>query len=277
MEEKVCQLQANIEQEKGRVEDELGELRTARELLLSQVVDLKNEKEKVDIIINEEKEKNKVTSDLLKEREEELITVATSLEEELKLEKENNVISQEKLEADLSELRTVLDECETQVSILKEELASVKKSLDATEHERDEGLSKVLELEAAVGSAGEERRGLLERCVAAEAETERSRGLTTELRRKLDDAQAALHELGRENQSIQVELVKQSGRKWKDDTDVVQCNGCQSSFSLTNRKHHCRNCGNIFCNDCSSKQANMSGYKKPQRVCDGCFGELGTT
>ena len=53
---------------------------------------------------------------------------------------------------------------------------------------------------------------------------------------------------------FKVELAKQSGRKWKDYTDVASCSGCQAAFSLTNRKHHCRNCGNIFCNDCSSKQ-----------------------
>ncbi len=70
--------------------------------------------------------------------------------------------------------------------------------------ERDAAHSIMLELQAAVGAATEERRGLLERCLAAEAETERSRNLTVELRRKMEDSQAALHELGRENQSLQV-------------------------------------------------------------------------
>ena len=83
-------------------------------------------------------------------------------------------------------------------------LSSVQTGLAAAEVSRDENLSKVLELEAGLASSNEERRGLLERLMAAEAETERTRDITVELRRKLDDAQAALHELGRENQSLQV-------------------------------------------------------------------------
>jgi early endosome antigen 1 len=68
----------------------------------------------------------------------------------------------------------------------------------------DSALSARLELEAKVESASDERRSLLERCLGAESELERSRSVVVELRRKLDDSQAALHELGRENQSIQV-------------------------------------------------------------------------
>ena len=87
--------------------------------------------------------------------------------------------------------------------------------------------------------------------------------------------------------------MKQSGRKWKDDSEVNSCTRCNGAFSLTNRKHHCRNCGDIFCKDCSNKQvrswwksdfdsqcvnfqAIIDGYKKPQRVCDSCFSELGS-
>ena len=55
-----------------------------------------------------------------------------------------------------------------------------------------------------MGSSADEIRSLLERCLAAESELDRSKSNVLELRRKLDDSQAALHELGRENQSIQV-------------------------------------------------------------------------
>ncbi|KAK8847582.1 hypothetical protein IAR55_005441 [Kwoniella newhampshirensis] len=35
--------------------------------------------------------------------------------------------------------------------------------------------------------------------------------------------------------------------KWEDDSEVKKCRICQSSFSLSNRKHHCRLCGRIVC------------------------------
>nr|XP_018265268.1 uncharacterized protein I303_01628 [Kwoniella dejecticola CBS 10117]OBR87426.1 hypothetical protein I303_01628 [Kwoniella dejecticola CBS 10117] len=35
--------------------------------------------------------------------------------------------------------------------------------------------------------------------------------------------------------------------KWEDDNEVKKCRICQSTFSLSNRKHHCRLCGKIIC------------------------------
>ena len=50
---------------------------------------------------------------------------------------------------------------------------------------------------------------------------------------------------------------------------------CNQTFTLTQRKHHCRCCGNIFCDLCSSKTAIVAAAsKKPQRVCDQCYQEL---
>ena len=71
-----------------------------------------------------------------------------------------------------------------------------------------------------------------------------------------------------------VELAKQSGRKWADDSEATSCITCKMQFSMTNRKHHCRNCGQIFCKDCSTKKAQMEGFKNPQRVCDNCYAEI---
>lgn len=75
---------------------------------------------------------------------------------------------------------------------------------------------------------------------------------------------------------MQLELEKLLGRKWTEDSDVISCNLCRKEFSLIVRKHHCRNCGQIFCNECSSKMAPITSNKKPVRVCDSCYNELGS-
>ncbi len=38
--------------------------------------------------------------------------------------------------------------------------------------------------------------------------------------------------------------------KWVKDENVYNCYKCNSKFNLINRKHHCRNCGKIFCFEC---------------------------
>ncbi|CAG8791027.1 3621_t:CDS:2, partial [Racocetra persica] len=60
---------------------------------------------------------------------------------------------------------------------------------------------------------------------------------------------------------------------WVDDETVKACKGCEASFNTLRRKHHCRQCGNIFCQECTSKNIALPqlGYLKPERVCSGCF------
>lgn len=61
-----------------------------------------------------------------------------------------------------------------------------------------------------------------------------------------------------------------------DWADGEVCHRCRVGFTFTLRKHHCRNCGQVFCHDCSSKTSTLPkfGIEKDVRVCDRCYTQL---
>ncbi len=50
---------------------------------------------------------------------------------------------------------------------------------------------------------------------------------------------------------------------------VKTCHGCDSAFSIVNRKHHCRECGKVFCGKCSSYKLVVNATLK--RACLTCY------
>eukprot|EP00093_Oithona_nana_P002085 02085.XXX_5448_7795_1 [CDS] Oithona nana genome sequencing. len=55
------------------------------------------------------------------------------------------------------------------------------------------------------------------------------------------------------------------------------CNRCRVAFGMMTRQHHCRACGQVFCNKCSSKFCPLPkfGIEREVRVCDPCFDQYG--
>lgn len=83
---------------------------------------------------------------------------------------------------------------------------------------------------------------------------------------------------------LELEKIPLTDAQWKPDTD--NCQGCKVPFSTMIRRHHCRNCGLCFCDQCddwvymkedpNKPQPETTGDEKPpervpQRVCNACI------
>jgi len=58
--------------------------------------------------------------------------------------------------------------------------------------------------------------------------------------------------------------------QWVPDSERSNCNSCKSKFGITLRKHHCRICGEIYCNKCSNYRYRF----KHLRVCTFCIAKI---
>jgi hypothetical protein len=55
---------------------------------------------------------------------------------------------------------------------------------------------------------------------------------------------------------------------WVPDDFSKDCQKCDVPFTLLRRRHHCRLCGALVCNECSSNRKLIPTESKPVRVCD---------
>lgn len=73
------------------------------------------------------------------------------------------------------------------------------------------------------------------------------------------------------------------GNSWMRDADAKTCSNatCNKAFGVMTRRHHCRLCGKVFCDACSSQtisiktpladSGRLAGTHAKQRVCASCF------
>ena len=88
-----------------------------------------------------------------------------------------------------------------------------------------------------------------------------------------EDQPALPQDTEQKNGGDSVGKLKDRKMYWMDDNYCQACYKCGVTFSVVNRKHHCRICGQIFCNNCSLDQikGKLFGYaNKAVRCCESC-------
>ena len=63
---------------------------------------------------------------------------------------------------------------------------------------------------------------------------------------------------------------------WVPDYYVTHCQSCNEKFSISLRKHHCRNCGQVFCYKCADQFHPLPNHNltAPVRICHSCKAAL---
>lgn len=203
----------------------------------------------------------------------EMMSAMKQMEERLQHAEKARQAAEERCNKMKQELASRLDTCRQQMSQLDSKCSTLEKELKS-EKEQRQTLQRELHRE-------KDATSLLK------TELEQMEGLKKELRKLQDEKQQlekvceeqeqALQEMGLHlsQSKLKMEDIKEvnkalKGHTWLKDDEATHCKQCEKEFSISRRKHHCRNCGDIFCNACSSNELALPSYPKPVRVCDTC-------
>lgn len=228
-------------------------------------------------------------------------------EAETALQKKNDTVVSLKSKLDQKESETKLLEerfkkSEKARQTAEENCVKIKNEFDAKNESLQQQLQK---LDSRCSSLGNELQSEKEQHESLQAELQKEKDLNQSLRNELlqfsqlkrdfdklhlekkqvqklcDEQEQALQEMGLHlsQSKLKMEDIKEvnkalKGHTWLKDDEASGCKQCKKEFSISRRKHHCRNCGDIFCNTCSSNELSLPSYPKPVRVCDICHNLL---
>uniref|UniRef100_A0A668AAP6 RUN and FYVE domain containing 1 n=1 Tax=Myripristis murdjan TaxID=586833 RepID=A0A668AAP6_9TELE len=147
-----------------------------------------------------------------------------------------------------------------------------------TEKEQRQSMQKALQREQ---DNSVELRTQLQQLQGLHAELQDLKQEKQQLQQMCEQQEQALQEMGLHlsQSKLKMEDFKEvnkalKGHAWLKDDEATHCKQCQKEFSISRRKHHCRNCGDIYCNSCSSNELALPSYPRPVRVCDVCHSLL---
>ncbi|XP_029541341.1 RUN and FYVE domain-containing protein 2-like isoform X2 [Oncorhynchus nerka] len=223
-------------------------------------------KQKNDMITRLEEKTNQITATMkqLEQRLQEVDRDRWTAEDGTRKFKQDFVNKADSLQMQIAQREKQRLQLETDLKIEKEWQQTLQNNL---ERERD--------IVAQLSAEAQQINGLKKEFHRLQDENSQLTGIC-------DEQEQALEELGCKlsESKLKIEDIKeankalQGGQIWLKDKDANICKLCEKEFSISRRKHHCRNCGEIFCNACSDNELPLPASPKPVRVCDTCHALL---
>lgn len=170
--------------------------------------------------------------------------------------KEDQVTEQTKFIQEIEKLQLALASREEECSILSDELKRLRVQADV-DKEYGEQLKVQLDQSTVLIASFEEQLSQLKMD-------------TVELKKKIVKLVKEKDTLWKQNDNLQFLQKLQATDKWMDNDETHCCLQCSAAFTFTLRKHHCRMCGRIYCNDCCNNWLMTTASSRPARVCNAC-------
>ncbi|KAI5617441.1 RUN and FYVE domain-containing protein 2 isoform 2 [Silurus asotus] len=223
-------------------------------------------KQKNDMIARLEEKTNQITATMkqLEQRLQEAEKERLSTEEGVRRFKQDFANKADSLQKQIAQREKQMMQLETDLKIEREWRQTLQNDL-----EKEQETVSLLRTEA-------------QNIIVLKKEFHRLQDENTQLKGICVEQEKALEELGCKlsESKMKIEDIKeankalQGGQVWLKDKDATHCKLCEKEFSISRRKHHCRNCGEIFCNACSDNELPLPASPKPVRVCDTCHALL---
>ncbi|XP_070976072.1 RUN and FYVE domain-containing protein 2-like isoform X3 [Oncorhynchus clarkii lewisi] len=223
-------------------------------------------KQKNDMITRLEEKTNQITATMkqLEQRLQEVDRDRWTAEDGTRKFKQDFVNKADSLQRQIAQREKQRLQLETDLKIEKEWQQTLQNNL---ERERDIVAQLSAEAQQINGLKKEFHRLQDENCQLTGICDEQEQALE-ELGCKLSESKLKIEDIKEANKALQ------GGQIWLKDKDANICKLCEKEFSISRRKHHCRNCGEIFCNACSDNELPLPASPKPVRVCDTCHALL---
>ncbi|CAL9706918.1 unnamed protein product [Knipowitschia caucasica] len=225
----------------------------------------------------QEAEKKQAEATQLEQRMHEMENTLKDLEKRLQ-------DSEQERRKDVQNDKKMKDELKGKTDVLQKQLSdldAMRLGLEMelrTEREKRQSLQKTLQREQ---DNSTELQTQLQQLQGLHTEMQGLKEEKQQLQQICEEQEKALQEMGLHlsQSKLKMEDFREvnkalKGHAWLKDDEATQCKQCQKEFSISRRKHHCRNCGDIYCNSCSSNELALPSYPRPVRVCDMCHSLL---